>query len=322
MMKKHLVLVGFVFSCLVALVLLTVQAWAVVDDVVISLPNVPGEVEDGSIKEGKTANLKITVYGDYEDVVDFVVYDRDLFFDDTMGTSSSVPEQQRTIGPDGTVEIDFPLTAKKCRIYGPNNASSGETEAEIQVLAGTEKVGGKPLNKWSNKLSVTCDWELAAAIGSGGGVIDDVIGTLTIPPGALITETTISLETHPIPYPAATPNGKEIYMTRELKPDGLAFQSGHEAILAIPYTKDEDASWLREDSLEAFAFNPSNNQWEPIPFTLDKVNKEIIINTPHFSIYGIGGSPAPVPATSSWALIALGLSGSLILLAKKFRQPI
>lgn len=301
--KKILVTTFFV----ILLVSLTSPAFAPVGTIVVDAPP--------SIGVGTTQDVVITLSNTTTGGGYINVYDDDAWFggrDDLLGSASYVA---------GQTEVRFPLSAYGCQIYGgplddngiPTGPLTGETSAEI--FATGVNASGETVT--SNTVKVACDWDQPVIIPPSGGVVGDEMGKITIPPGALATDTVITLETFPIPAPFATPAGQEILVARRVGPSGLTFLNGKKATIAIPYGHDEDAAALDESSIQAFEFNTSTNQWVPIPSTIDRVTKAVIIETTHFSIYGIGGEPPEVvPATSTLAIVALGLAGLAMLLAR------
>jgi len=64
-----------------------------------------------------------------------------------------------------------------------------------------------------------------------------------------------------------------------------------------------------------YLYNPETNTWSLVSGAIvDAENQQVTFQTTHFSIYGIGGEPAPVPATSKWSILMLGLGGIAVLL--------
>lgn len=288
-----------ILSLLVLFMTMGGAALAQVTSIGISAP--------ASITDGTTENLIVNIVGTPGQSGWINIWDDDAWFsfgDDFLGS------REYTIGNDGRAVVTFPLQAQDCNIVG-----TGETSAEIFVTADTTTG-----TVTSNQIKVACDRTVSRIIGTSGGTLVDIAGVITIPQDALATDTNISLVTFPIPAPFATPSGQEIYVARRVEPDGLTFLAGKKATISIPYDHDEDAAALNESSLQAFSFDTSTNHWEPISSTVDRASKRVIIETGHFSIYGIGGEPTPVPASSTWALSPLGIAGLALLLWQKRRR--
>lgn len=271
---------------------------------------VPAAVLDGptEIAENTSGNMQVTFTDGMGNVVKAAANGTvNIYDDDSIWTPWPFPNipYYTWLGSVpyklDTSAVSFNLCAYHCHIYygnldgpkdsdgkpTPTGTATGEHTAEIFVTV----VDASGATVRSNIRKVTCKVVATQPTPPSGGSLIVPIGKITIPPGALATATNITLETLAIPFPFATPSGQEILMALCVGPSGLTFLMGKKATIAIPYGSDEETAACGESGLQAFEYNTSTNHWVLIPFTVDPVVQDIIIETSHFSIYGIGGSP-------------------------------
>jgi hypothetical protein len=139
--------------------------------------------------------------------------------------------------------------------------------------------------------SVTKTPSKQKTIGPDGGTIDDGRGTsIVFPPGSLSEPTDIYILS-PSFGVRTTSDGKRIAAVRQFAPDGLALAVP--AQVTMPYTPTE-ADGLLEGSLRAYGWDSELLEWQPIPSMLNMSSRAVRFHTDHFSLFGIGGTPAPV----------------------------
>jgi len=130
-------------------------------------------------------------------------------------------------------------------------------------------------------------------IGSDGGSLDiDGQGSIAVPAGAVTADTwfhAYGLPTHFLDYVKGTAtDGRQIYKAFEFAPYGESF--------AQPLTiRLKYASLPGLINPQAYLYDPEQDTWSPVMSHIDADNQEVVFQTSHFTIYGIGGSPPPMP---------------------------
>jgi fibronectin type 3 domain-containing protein len=123
-------------------------------------------------------------------------------------------------------------------------------------------------------------------IGTAGGSVtsDDKNITVQVPEGALSSKTAITIT--PTPSNSNVPPGS-IGAVFDLSPDGTTFNKP--ITISIKYDPNLLPESITEDSLTLAYISTfvSGSTWTEIPTTIDKVNKLLIGQTMHFSIYGV-----------------------------------
>jgi hypothetical protein len=117
---------------------------------------------------------------------------------------------------------------------------------------------------------------------SSGGTLQTAFGdTLSVPPGALPSDTTVTLDTEPIltAQPVAVVPLPRAY---NFGPAGLTFLIPATAVLS--YT-DSDLGSADPSSLRVYFFNTQTNSWDLLGGTVDTVAKTLTIELNHFSTY-------------------------------------
>lgn len=144
-----------------------------------------------------------------------------------------------------------------------------------------------------NNVSVTNkDHNLSITIGSIGDTIevtdpnDALCGVFCeVPPGALDTDTTITIDK--IDDPFAFPLGiQQVGNVLDFGPDGLSFDPNTKVTIGLPYP-----SSINPDRLIPLKYNSSISEWEEInikEWSLDKEKKRVLIEISNFSIYALG----------------------------------
>jgi|WetSurMetagenome_2_1015567.scaffolds.fasta_scaffold00378_6 hypothetical protein len=84
----------------------------------------------------------------------------------------------------------------------------------------------------------------------------------------------------------AVPGTDEKIAALSIKADSLLSKSIRSADIFIPYSV-ADLNGVPETSLVVLWLNDSASRWSPMAYTIDTVNKNIIVHTPHFSVYGV-----------------------------------
>jgi hypothetical protein len=130
------------------------------------------------------------------------------------------------------------------------------------------------------------------SIGSGGGSMGmGTDGKVDVPAGAVSADTWFSAYVLPediADYVGPTVDGGRVYKAFRLGPDGHDF--------ALPITLTLSYASVKElRNPRAYLYDLEQNKWaKVVEAQVDPGAKQIVLQTTHFSVYGIGGDPAPV----------------------------
>lgn len=242
-------------------------------------------------------------------------------------------------------EVTWEATSTAAAIQSGNSSdkfsieiSDNDNKHAIRAWVTYEKSGGpgdkndgyswmKFSQKRANKNS---SWETEKAvslsyykdsIGPGGGSLAvGSDGTIVVSAGAVTADYWFGGCVLPSYTPdyigKETSDGGHIMKSFALGPDGVDFASP--ATLKLSYASIPGISNPRP-----YLYDPETETWSLVPgASVDLENQLVIFDAAHFSIYGIGGDPRPVPATSNWSILALGISGLAVLYWRKRQQMI
>lgn len=128
----------------------------------------------------------------------------------------------------------------------------------------------------------------SGTVGATGGTVETENGArITVPPGALTQETTITIGSYPnnSVLPATWCPMPGMAGALQLEPEGLQFQT------PVEITVPMDADWDPGDQIPLFALNTSSNTWDQTTenVTINSDGRGFSCEITHFSGYG-GGS--------------------------------
>lgn len=134
--------------------------------------------------------------------------------------------------------------------------------------------------------------QASTPIGPSGGMVgtgagDPVEGTLTLAPGDVSTETTITVDVY-ASNDVAIPPGGGTYLSRafDFGPDGLTFSSP--ISFTITYT-DAEVDGLDETQLGVWLFDSQTQEWTPAQvISRDIAANTLTVGVPHFSLAAVG----------------------------------
>jgi ZU5 domain/Thrombospondin type 3 repeat len=118
----------------------------------------------------------------------------------------------------------------------------------------------------------------------GGTMTTDVGDTLTVPPEALSTPETLTIQIEPLPAlpPPGVPMLSRAYT---LGPEGTTFSTPVTVIFA--YTDADMAPGADPMNLRVYLFDPEAGSWSPVGGVVDAVAKTISVQLEHFSTYAL-----------------------------------
>jgi len=153
---------------------------------------------------------------------------------------------------------------------------------------------------YTTTVQITTSKSVSTTTGASIEVTDPttfIQGTdLTIPSGALKSDTTISIGR--VDNPPALPEGLNfVGAPIDLEPEGTNFNSP--STIKIPYHDEylSDAGVSDDSNLNLYSYNKSSGIWTPVNIiSIDRVNKIITANINHFSYYAITGYSGTPPS--------------------------
>ncbi|MBI5359322.1 MAG: hypothetical protein HZA48_01930, partial [Planctomycetes bacterium] len=209
--------------------------------------------------------------------------------------------------------------------------SSNATYAPSNPLyGGQHSISSEISDNAGNKAEISANFIIADA----GGIIDSAGGTitvtnsvssilgasLTVPPNAVSSPVTLyilsSLPLTPFPSYLVVPVGPAV----EFGPSGTAFAVP--PVISMPYQTAMLPANMPESAIHLYYYNPVTQLWEKLSNTsLDTVNKLVIAETPHFSLYQAGAGIVDPVLTTVTAdpqfVVANNASKSIITVAPK-----
>ena len=157
---------------------------------------------------------------------------------------------------------------------------------------------------WTEKNPSTNQWEIMyrvaegtiQTIGSAGGTItanpnNITYTTLTIPSGALSTNTEIGVQIGPVPE-NVDPTQVTIPRAFTFRPHGLVFNGSATTTI---YYNDTEIGGADERELKPWIWNSQTNQWEARTGTVNRTLNRISVGLTGFSLYGLS---APLVKTT------------------------
>jgi len=128
-------------------------------------------------------------------------------------------------------------------------------------------------------------WEAEEGIlAEAGGKVESNGTAVIIPPGALPSDTLITVRVKSVEVTALANSVNRVY---EFGPDGLQFR--FPVLLELAYG-DANLTNLDPNRLRAFWYNPEKNAWEPVGGTVDTLRQKVIVSVSHFSRYAVAYS--------------------------------
>jgi hypothetical protein len=125
-----------------------------------------------------------------------------------------------------------------------------------------------------------------------GGSLETALGdTLTVPPGALAENTTITGDIAPLPTPPP-PGLRALSRAYTFGPAGLTFQLP--TTLVLSYTDEDLGLWGQgadPSTLRVYVYDSTNGTWQLLGGTVDFSERTLTVQVDHFSTFAVMGSP-------------------------------
>jgi hypothetical protein len=154
-----------------------------------------------------------------------------------------------------------------------------------EPIANTDTDGGSPIAYWL----------------AGEKLVNENC-TVSWPGGAVRAGTEITVTVGESSVGEVATDGGRVYRIAKLVPEGATFATPITLALRAPAKVTDPRMYLK---------NPVSGRFEPVAFSRN--GDAYLTSIGHFSIYGIGGDPAPVasvPADSPWSLGLLAVLGA------------
>ncbi len=152
------------------------------------------------------------------------------------------------------------------------------------TLYGTDKHGVASYNLFINK-----EQPKSSAIPVNGGTVLTDLLHLDIPSNAVATGFTVTIKNGPFESKNTNTSILPSFFIDAVDTLGnIITQLFSPATIIIDY-KTADLLNINEDTLKLYSLNESTMQWEPLPSTVDTINKIVTTQTPHFSHFALMG---------------------------------
>jgi hypothetical protein len=150
----------------------------------------------------------------------------------------------------------------------------------------------------------------------GGTYYMEGVGSLEIPPDALVPGVDVSIAVYQYRTPPLAENGHKVRIIEQCEPDGAVFDNPLTLTLNCP------SGALNP---KAYGYDRDKQEWVEMACSVERNpnGDNVVVNIEHFSWYGIGwdDDPSPVPAGSPWSMGLLALIGGAgMLLAPRFSR--